>query len=392
MNKKRNSALAGNHRPQVDVEHTIARRNPLIALSDDQRGQIGISQEGQQLQRPAEHYLRCSCRCSHLDGGRRRHGHLDRGRSRRLHNSRCDVRECGGQAFDRRVLVDVFDRHRRQIRPLSNPGAEPGHHHRVRTKIIEEVAVHRHPLDLHDISEHVGEDPLDGHRRGVRKCRGQASDRTVLVDVLDRHRRQIRPLPNPGTEPGHHHRVRTKIIEEVAVHRHPLDLHDISEHVGEDPLDGHRRGVRKCRGQASDRTVLVDVLDRHRRQIRPLPNPGTEPGHHHRVRTKIIEEVAVHRHPLDLHDLSQHLGEGALGARLRASAPGLRSGRISRHLGEGALGARLRESAPGRVAGESAGTSAKVLSVLDSGRARLACVVGESARATVKAPRASGTL
>ncbi len=51
---------AGKHRPEIDVEHTRARRNPLIALSDDQRSQIGISQEDQQLQRPTEHDLQCS--------------------------------------------------------------------------------------------------------------------------------------------------------------------------------------------------------------------------------------------------------------------------------------------------------------------------------------------
>ena len=50
---------------------------------------------------------------------------------------------------------------------------------------------------------------------------------------------QIRPLPDPRAEPGHHHRIRAQIIEEVAVHRHPLDAHDIGQHLGEDPLEGH---------------------------------------------------------------------------------------------------------------------------------------------------------
>ena len=239
--QEQEQCAAGNDRPEVDVEHTSARRNPLIALSDDQRGQIGISEEDQQLQRPAEHHLRCSCRCGHLDGGCSWCGHLDRGRSRRLDRNRCGVRECRRQAFDRGVLVNVLDRHRWQIRPLPDPGTEPGHHHRVRTQIIEEVAVHRHPLYAHYISQHVGEDPLDRHRRGVRECRGQAFDRGVLVNVLDRHRRQIRPLPDPGTEPGHHHRIRTKIIEEVAVHRHPLHLHDVGQHLGEGALGARLR-------------------------------------------------------------------------------------------------------------------------------------------------------
>ena len=58
---------AGNNRPEIDVEHTCARRNPLIALRHHQRRQIGISQEDQQLQRPAEDDLRCSRPFRHLD-------------------------------------------------------------------------------------------------------------------------------------------------------------------------------------------------------------------------------------------------------------------------------------------------------------------------------------
>ena len=40
------------------------------------------------------------------------------------------------------------------------PGAEPGHHHRVGAQVVEEVAVDRHPLDVHHLSQYVGEDPL----------------------------------------------------------------------------------------------------------------------------------------------------------------------------------------------------------------------------------------
>ena len=188
------------------------------------------------------------------------------------------------------------------------------------------------------------------NRRSVGDCRRQACDRRVLVNVLDRHCWQVRPLTHPRAEPSHHHRVRAKIIKEVAVDRHPLHTHDLSQHVCERALERHRRGdwhgVGECRRQASDRGVLVNILDRHRRQIRPLPHPSAEPSHHHRVRTKIIKEVAVDRHPLHTHDLSQHVCECALRGRLRASTSVLRGGRISQHFGEGALGGRLRERSP----------------------------------------------
>ena len=41
---------------------------------------------------------------------------------------------------DRRVLVDVRHRHRRQVGPLAHPGAEAGHQHRVGAEVVEEVA------------------------------------------------------------------------------------------------------------------------------------------------------------------------------------------------------------------------------------------------------------
>ena len=50
---------------------------------------------------------------------------------------------------------------------------------------------------------------------------------------------------------------------------------------------GHASGWRgmgdRCR-QMLARWVLIDVLHRHRRQVRPLPYPGTELSHHQRVR------------------------------------------------------------------------------------------------------------
>ena len=69
------------------------------------------------------------------------------------------------------------------------------------------------------------------------------------------------------------------------------------------------------RGQGSDGGVLVDVLHRHRRQIRPLPHPGTELRHHQGISTQIIEEMTAHRYPVDLQDAGQYLGKRPFGDR-----------------------------------------------------------------------------
>ena len=153
-----------------------------------------------------------------------------------------------------------------------------------------------------------------------RERAGQTVGRRVPVHILDRHRRQAVPLPRPGTEPRHHHRVRTQVVEEVRIDRHLLDVQNPRQHLRERLSDrsGRRsRGRRddRCRGgrqrvdQIADRRVPVHILDRHRRQAVPLPRPGTEPRHHHRVRTQVVEEVRIDRHLLDVQDPRQYLGQ-----------------------------------------------------------------------------------
>ena len=95
------------------------------------------------------------------------------------------------------------------------------------------------------------------------------------VDILDRHRRQVVPLANPGAEPRHHHRVRTQVVEEVRVGRHLLHTQHAREHLGErlsnrlgGRLGGRSRGGGddsfrggcQCAGQVADRRVPVDSL------------------------------------------------------------------------------------------------------------------------------------
>src|SRR5437867_4478810 len=73
----------------------------------------------------------------------------------------------------------------------------------------------------------------------------------------------------------------------------------------------------------------VDVLHRYRRQISALPHSRAEMGHHQRVSTELIEEVAIDRHAVDAQDVSEHLGEDAFGAGGCGAAPILDQRRFS---------------------------------------------------------------
>jgi hypothetical protein len=207
--------------------------------------------------------------------------------------------------------------------------------------------------------------PCRGDRRGERRprCgrrlprrtrgrRGHARDRRGGVDVADRDRRQVGPFPQPGAEPGHHHRVRTQVVEHVAVGRHVLD----AQHLGQDlrePLHdvvaarGRRHGRRRRGrlGEPGDRRVRVHVLDRDRRQVGPLAQPRAEPGHHHRVGAQVVEHVAVGRDVLHRQDLGQHARQRRGQARTRRR-PGVRRGPRDRRLAhagtDGRSGCRRR--------------------------------------------------
>ncbi len=238
---------------------------------------------------------------------------------------------------DRRVLVDVRHRHRRQVGPLAHPRAETGHQHRVGTEVIEEVAVDRHVLGAHDIGQHLREESLAFGESGqiVSRISGQdvagegrckAPDRRVLVDVRHRHRRQVGPLAHPRAETGHQHRVGTEVIEEVAVNRHVLGAHDIGQHLREASLAFGESGqivsrisgqdvVGEGRCETPNRRVLVDVRHRHRRQVGPFAYPAQKRAISIEVGTEVIEEVAVDRNVLGAYDIGQHLREESLAVR-----------------------------------------------------------------------------
>ena len=87
-------------------------------------------------------------------------------------------------------------------------------------------------------------------------------------------------------------------------------------------------GLGQRRRQAPDRGMPVDVLHRRRRQVGPLPDPGAEMGHHQRVGAQVVEEVAVRRHLLDVHDVGQHPGQAVLEAARRGGGPVRARGRL----------------------------------------------------------------
>src|SRR3989442_15964928 len=65
----------------------------------------------------------------------------------------------------------------------------------------------------------------------------------------------------------------------------------------------------------------VDVLHGYRRQVPLLPHSRAELGHHQGVSAQFIKEVAIDGQTIHAQDLSQDLGEAALGARHRVDAP-----------------------------------------------------------------------
>src|SRR3989441_5665718 len=145
---------AGQEQSNVDVETIRPREDPLVACANAERSKVGISEEEQELQRSADDVLQRARRCR-----------LDRCWNRRLGRARRDVRERRCQASDRRMPVDVPHRYRRQVPPLPHPCTEMGHHQRVRTQLVEAVALDGQAVDAQEVSQHLAENPLGAGRR-----------------------------------------------------------------------------------------------------------------------------------------------------------------------------------------------------------------------------------
>ena len=171
---------AEDHRTQVDLCHACAGGDPLVAVDDDDAEQVRVAHEGQELQGSAQRVVRRADRLGglpHPDGRRRR---LRRGGGGRRGRRGCSGHERRHKARDRGVLVDVFHRYRRDVGPLADPRAEPRHHHRVGTEVVEEVAVGRNLFDVQDVAQHLGEQPRervhDVHRARHRRTGIRALD------------------------------------------------------------------------------------------------------------------------------------------------------------------------------------------------------------------------
>ena len=148
-------------------------------------------------------------------------------------------RERGGQAADRRVLVDVLHRHRRQVVALADAGAELGHDHRVGAQVVEEVAVDRHPVDR------AG--PRPARRRTASLVRARPG-RPAGTSTA--------PATQPSTVPQRRLRAAPPSRDERAVDRGARARHRLritgagsSTSVPEDRLQPGRSG-RRCRGTA----------------------------------------------------------------------------------------------------------------------------------------------
>ena len=167
---------AEDDRPQIDVDGPRTGVDPLVALDRDEPGEEAVRGEDQQLRGPAQDIPRGAAGRRGL--GRRRDGRLGRG-----------VGERRRQTPDRRTAVHVLHRHRRQVVPLPDPGAEVRHDQGVGAQIVEEVAVERDMVPLHDTREHLGEDLL-GAASGAGRVPGRVLCR-VLGRIGRRHGRQL---------------------------------------------------------------------------------------------------------------------------------------------------------------------------------------------------------
>ena len=154
-------------------------------MGGDERDEVGISQEEHQLQHAAREVLQLARR---RRSGRDGRGRLDGRRLRRQRRSRRD-RKGRRQAPDRRMPVDILHRDRWQVSLFPGARAEAGHHQRVSTQVIEEVAIDRHLVHLHDVSQDVREQPL--RRRVALPIRRRVRINQVIDGNLGRIRRYV---------------------------------------------------------------------------------------------------------------------------------------------------------------------------------------------------------
>ena len=223
---------------QVEVEESGRRRGPVVGPGQEDRDDVGVGQEEQELRRAAEDHRQGAGARSGGRGRGRRHGD---GRPRFRGSSRRS--EGGRQTRQGGVGVDVGHSHGRQAGVLAHLRAEARHQQRVGAEIVEEVGLGRHGLQAQDLAQDRPEPGVDVRcsralvrRRGQRRRQGR--ERRVLVDVLHRHRRQLWVLTDLGAEAGHEQRVGAEIVEEVRARRDGVAAQDLLQDRGERSFDG----------------------------------------------------------------------------------------------------------------------------------------------------------
>ena len=77
------------------------------------------------------------------------------------------------------------------------------------------------------------------------------------------------------------------------------------------------------------RRMQVHFAHRHVGTGEPFPDPGAEPRHQQGIGAQIVEEVVVHRDPIELQEAHQDLGDFPLRVVLRLDVPGL-AGAVAR--------------------------------------------------------------
>ena len=119
---------------QVEVEESGRRRGPAVGPGQEDRDDVGVGEEEQELRRAAEDHRQGAGARAGGSGRGRRHGD---GRPRFGRSSRRS--EGGRQARQGGVGVDVGHGDGRQAGVLAHLGAEARHQQRVGAEIVEEV-------------------------------------------------------------------------------------------------------------------------------------------------------------------------------------------------------------------------------------------------------------
>ncbi len=148
------------HTAHIGRGRAIGRHDPLTHRDGEQHCHRGVAEDEDELEQPARPVRRgAGAKWRPLDGCGDAADRPGRGGGCRL-RSRQRLRK----SLERRVLVDVLHRDRREVRLLANAGTEPRQGHRVGAEVVEEVRVLRNRFSL----DHLGEEFREAVAQGCR--------------------------------------------------------------------------------------------------------------------------------------------------------------------------------------------------------------------------------